>query len=282
MRRFFSPLFLSATGTNYQGKLTDGTNLVNGTVHIVFQLYTNSTSGDFIYMKSNTVVVVDGFYTYQIGKKPNYGQLKKALKFGDIYIQVTVNGVILWPRDPYNCPPFAEESSSTWSKFTSLGLGQKLNYTTYEDAVAHSNLWQSMQDGNVQACHPSIMLSGDDAGSWCGVLFEPVAEETHVTAVRVLAQDITTTHVDPQIGDETYLQLRVRRIADDSLARTLSDPIKISDNMVERNWFDVPLNKGYDDSLLEPEQYLELALYGVTGSGNFTSLKRVFVRVVVQ
>ena len=53
---------------NYQGRLVDGTNLVNGTVGLSLRIYAkNGASYDLLYEDSNEVAVVDGLYATLIG-----------------------------------------------------------------------------------------------------------------------------------------------------------------------------------------------------------------------
>lgn len=86
---------------NYQGRLVNGTNLVQGTVTIVFGIYTNASGGNALYADTQTVAVVDGLYAAAIGasNKPN-GALRSALAQPPCYLQVTVNGTPLTPREP--------------------------------------------------------------------------------------------------------------------------------------------------------------------------------------
>ena len=52
---------------NYQGRLLDGTNLVNGSVALSLQLYDDASAGALLYEDSNQVAVVDGLYSTLIG-----------------------------------------------------------------------------------------------------------------------------------------------------------------------------------------------------------------------
>ena len=52
---------------NYQGRLIDGTNLVNGIVTNVFRLYNAGSGGTLYYEQTQVVTVVDGLYSTTIG-----------------------------------------------------------------------------------------------------------------------------------------------------------------------------------------------------------------------
>lgn len=91
----------------YQGKLVQGTNLVNDTVAMRLRIYTNEVGGAFVYEETNMVVVIDGLYSFLIGKNPNYGQLKKIVAYSDKYLEITVNGETLSPRELFTAAPYA-------------------------------------------------------------------------------------------------------------------------------------------------------------------------------
>ncbi len=85
---------------NYQGRLTDGTNLVQGTVAVVFAIHTNASGGGELYADTQTVAVVDGLYAAAIGaSNPPNGALRAALARPPCYLQVSVDGTPLAPRE---------------------------------------------------------------------------------------------------------------------------------------------------------------------------------------
>lgn len=85
---------------NYQGRLINGTNLVNGTVTFLFTLYDDAAGGtaQFVEQDSN-VAVVDGLYSTTIGDNPLSGTLAAALTNRALWIEVTANGTTLSPRE---------------------------------------------------------------------------------------------------------------------------------------------------------------------------------------
>ncbi len=96
---------------NFQGRLVDGTNLVNGNVELSLRLYAAASGGTRIYEDSNTVTVVDGLYSTRIGDDTTYGSLEQALDRTNLYIEVWVNGVALAPREPLVAVAFAHQSA---------------------------------------------------------------------------------------------------------------------------------------------------------------------------
>ena len=84
---------------NYQGRLVDGTNLVNGPVELVLRLYNGDLGGSPDYEDSNTVTVVDGLYATLIGDNTVSGSLADALDQKEVWIEVEVDGTKLSPRE---------------------------------------------------------------------------------------------------------------------------------------------------------------------------------------
>jgi len=84
---------------NYQGRLLDGTNLVNGNVELSLHLFSVPTGGSSIYEDSNTVAVTDGLYATAIGDDTISGSLADALTNAQVWIEAVVNGVALSPRE---------------------------------------------------------------------------------------------------------------------------------------------------------------------------------------
>jgi hypothetical protein len=101
---------------NYQGKLLDGTNLVNGQVALAISLYNGP--GDRVYEDSGTVAVVDGVYSRLLGDHTTFGDLVAALTNEQVWLEVEVNGVTLSPRERVGSAPYAiraNESDPVWA-----------------------------------------------------------------------------------------------------------------------------------------------------------------------
>jgi hypothetical protein len=95
---------------NYQGRLVDGTNVVNGTVRLSLRLFTNATpvGGEVrFYEDSNAVTVVDGVYSTFLGDNTTSGSLVPALTNDNLYLEVMVNGTALSPRERLASVPYA-------------------------------------------------------------------------------------------------------------------------------------------------------------------------------
>lgn len=83
----------------YQGRLVQGTNLVQGSVGLSLRLYDAPTGGTLRYEDSNTVTVVDGLYATGIGDTTTLGNLVSSLNNQTLYLETVVDGVPLAPRE---------------------------------------------------------------------------------------------------------------------------------------------------------------------------------------
>ncbi|HMP00791.1 MAG TPA: tail fiber domain-containing protein, partial [Kiritimatiellia bacterium] len=84
---------------NYQGRLVDGTNLVNGNVEMSLRLFDAATGGTMLYEDSNTVTVVDGLYATHLGDDTTEGSLAAALAASEVWLEIAVDDVALTPRE---------------------------------------------------------------------------------------------------------------------------------------------------------------------------------------
>ena len=101
---------------NYQGRLLDGTNLVNGTKTFYVKIYDAVTGGNLVYSQTNSSVVVsDGLYTMEIGDKTSYALLSvlydNATNFtsgSSLFMELQVDSQILIPREEIKSAPYAQ------------------------------------------------------------------------------------------------------------------------------------------------------------------------------
>ena len=95
---------------NYQGRLTDGTNLVSGPVRMELALYAEESGGAPLYVDSNTVYVVDSLYSTFIGDDTVAGVLADALTASNCWLEVRINGAALTPRERMGSSAYALEA----------------------------------------------------------------------------------------------------------------------------------------------------------------------------
>lgn len=91
----------------YQGRLVDGTNLVNAALPMSFKLYDALSGGTKLYEDSNSVAVVDGLYSTMVGDDTVYGSLTNALTNAAVYLELTINGEALSPRERLVSVPYS-------------------------------------------------------------------------------------------------------------------------------------------------------------------------------
>jgi hypothetical protein len=84
---------------NFQGRLMDGTNLVNGTVGLEIRLFNVPSGGGPRYEDSKQVALADGLHSTFIGDQTNSGNFAQALTNAEVYVETAVNGVTLTPRE---------------------------------------------------------------------------------------------------------------------------------------------------------------------------------------
>ena len=90
---------------NYQGRLVNGTNLVNGPVTAAFRLYTVPVGGAALFGQTGSVSVVDGLYAVALGDgTPGFGAL---FTNQPLYLEVGINGVDLAPRERVQSAAYA-------------------------------------------------------------------------------------------------------------------------------------------------------------------------------
>ncbi len=93
---------------NYQGRLVDGTNLLNGSVGLSLRLYDAASGGTLLYEDSNTVSVADGLYNTFIGDNATTtGTLVNALLQTNVHLEVAVDGIALSPRERMAAVPYS-------------------------------------------------------------------------------------------------------------------------------------------------------------------------------
>ena len=125
---------------NYQGRLlsTNG-QPVNGNVTIAVAIYTNVIGGSQVIPESvGTVAVQDGVYSFHFGT--NNAELKQALMNEQCWLEVSVNGGALSPRQQLTAVPYALTAYGL-----SSGLLDSLNRLS---SLAEPGAWSVYDAGN--------------------------------------------------------------------------------------------------------------------------------------
>ena len=107
---------------NYQGRLVDGTNLVQGSHAIRFRLFASPVSTNVLLQETDVVLVIDGLYSTTLGNgplaagaitsgppaQPLYGSMVNALENEtNLFLEVSVDGVAMSPRERLLAVPYA-------------------------------------------------------------------------------------------------------------------------------------------------------------------------------
>lgn len=189
---------------SYQGKLVQGGVLVSGDVDIFFGIYDSGTNGTCLYGESNIVTVVDGYYSTVIGKNPSWGQLKQILKQAGLYLEVTIDGEILSPREQFTPPPYAKSSDESWRAFVSssqIGYRRPEGQAPPGPTEAYNGEtvggWATVFAANgLQYAvtfddRPPMETIGED-GDHSYLIFPPVGESREIAEVRCILSGFRT------------------------------------------------------------------------------------------
>lgn len=168
---------------NYQGKLLNGTNLVNASTTMVFRLYNLSAGGSALYVETQTVTVVDGLYSTRVGESPNFGSLAAASTNQPLYLELQVGAMTLTPREQVVAVMYAIKADGvTTGAITTAMLansavtGAKIANTTItgvkiaSGAVSNSHLAVgSVQSNKIDWTQmPAGLQDGDDTVAYQG------------------------------------------------------------------------------------------------------------------
>lgn len=101
---------------NYQGRLVDGTNLVNDTKTFYVRIYDAASGGTLLYAQTNSNIVVnDGLYSMEIGNQTNHSLLSVLFNHANnyttntpLYLELQVNSQTLSPREEIRSAPYAQ------------------------------------------------------------------------------------------------------------------------------------------------------------------------------
>lgn len=102
---------------NFQGRLLDELgNPVSSNVTVNVDVYTNATLGAAVYKESlGTVPVNNGIYSVSFGSSPSFGELGEALSNAEAWLEVTIDGTPLSPRQQLMSVPYARSAAALGS-----------------------------------------------------------------------------------------------------------------------------------------------------------------------
>ena len=139
----------------YQGRLVENNQLVNDTIPISFKLYDELSGGSLLYEDSASVEVIDGLYATYIGDDTATGSISNALNATSLYLEITINGQTLSPREQLVSVPYALNAGS------SAPSGSILLSTNYPDANLTSQGYTPLQSPTINTVNDNPFPSRD-------------------------------------------------------------------------------------------------------------------------
>ena len=149
---------------NYQGRLLDGTNLVNGTLATLYlNLYNGPVGGTLLYSDESVLVpVVDGLYSTYIGDGTVFGSLYAALTNDPVWLEVVVNGTPLAPRDRMVSVPYALNVHGLLYTPNRSVVLNPVGGTNYVRSLARDSLIGGGKNNRMEDVWFGAILSGED------------------------------------------------------------------------------------------------------------------------
>ena len=154
---------------HYQGRLVDGTNLVNGVVGMEFLIYEVPVGSSPSFSQSNQVTVVDGLYHVYIGEDESLDGMFSLVNLDDLFLEIRVNGVPLSPREPLVSVPRAliaagvpDGAISTAMISDGAVMTEKIGYQaiTTETIAPHAIAGSVIAPHTVQPANLALASSG--------------------------------------------------------------------------------------------------------------------------
>ncbi|MBU0677300.1 MAG: hypothetical protein KJ626_04215 [Verrucomicrobia bacterium] len=162
---------------NYQGKLVDGTNLVNASTTIVFRLFNIDSGGDPLYIETQDVVIVDSLYSTHIGESPDVGSLADAATNQPLFLELQIGDTTLSPREQVVSVLYALKAGGVITGGVTSAMladyavtGPKIAYSAVSNnqIAARAVLWEHLADQSIQSNKidwqemPPGLQDGDD------------------------------------------------------------------------------------------------------------------------
>lgn len=108
-----APAWPTAPTINYQGRLADsGGTPINDTLAMQFALYDSDGAGTLLWGPEThaTVPVSDGLFSVGLGSQ-TAGGIPTSVLSGDVWLEITVDGETLSPREQLRAVPYAMQAS---------------------------------------------------------------------------------------------------------------------------------------------------------------------------
>lgn len=235
---------------SHQGVLKkSGTNL-NDTVNIVFKIFAGETNGVCIYEESQQVVVTDGLYSTFIGKNPSTGNLEDAAKIDGTFLELTVNGTVLSPRERFSTPPFARRTEERWN----LAF---YGYWDYLSPGLTVDFTKAQVGQRVDILNPTNCIHGFNM-----CVFPVPAAAVRITSAKALITTNQNWWAHPDADPSVLLRLTARSFTNS--VRTIGPDLVLTptNSPTLNSWFNLPLGTNQTDLILQESEFLCLELHG--------------------
>jgi hypothetical protein len=227
---------------NYQSKIKKhGTN-EQGSVDLVFRVYTGPTNLTCIYQESQQVEVKDGLLSTLIGKNPTLGDIGEACKLDDAYLEVEINGNKLKPREKFTPPPFSKRSVQSWRLFA---LGYDPFGSLYQQGSAYLNPFNVPQGEFVNQS---------------SAIFPMPAETTSLSSAKVLWLQLEGYANGANGVEAVGVAASATLVATDFISQNQrqvgSETFFYSTNTPTKAWLPLQLSTNANDLIIQPTEFL--------------------------
>jgi hypothetical protein len=272
----------------YQGRLLDNDTLVSGDLNFSFKLYTAPTGGAALYEDAATVTVVDGLYSTIIGDDTSSGgDLADALNNAAVYLEITVGGETLTPRERIVSVPYAMNDNGLPSGTVVLSAtnpnpaleaqGYSLVYsdvTSPEDwAVALHNELAIPYEWYRQGYHDGLVSFGDYVGFLSDGSYTDEIDPFFYSRDGVMWSQSTPPFQLPSTGSSEHIVLNGNLYL---FTTDQSDGLRVATTANGADWSELSVNSPVASisSLYEVQAFADqIWLFGSDGSSDGFILK---------
>lgn len=234
---------------NYQGKLIKGTNLLNDTVSMTFRVFTGATNSECVYEETMPVTLRDGLYSAAIGENPINGDLEEAVKLDEAYLEVSIEGVTMKPRERFTPPAFAKKSTEKWRLFGAY-------YCSHGPPWVPSVYAALQEASTMDAVYLLIRAETNELSALDhqGFVFPPAGERLTIASVKFF---LTPFMLRQSASVHFHLEALTATRTGEGICRDLSPWFSIPcTNVASCVWMDIPVKANGAQPVLAPSEML--------------------------
>ena len=220
---------------------------MNGVVTVNFKIFTGETNDVCVFEETQQVTVVDGLYSTLIGKNPTLGNIEESAKLDDAYLEVTVNGTKLKPREKFCPPAFAKKSEERWNLFFQGTVSPSSGFAI--PAASFTFLAWSIGNLSPTNCYNQV-------GRHLMAVFPMPANSVRVASAKALisSNDVFWLHLE--LNPFIWMRVTARTLS--QTVRNLGPDLVITPTNTPpfNSWFSLPLSTNQTDLVLQPSEFL--------------------------